>query len=270
MCERTLVAMTTTIHSTAIVEPGAVLGEGCTINAYAVIKRGTVLGAGVVVHPFAVVGDDPQDLHFDPGIDTGVRIGDRTVIREHVTVHRSTLPNTFTEVGSRCLLMVGCHVGHDCCVADDVMIANAVLLGGHVRVGHHAFLGGGAVIHQYCLVGESAMIGGGARIALDVPAFTLVTERDGLIGLNVVGIRRRGFSHAVLRELKAAFRTIYHEPGSMRDRARNALESGRFQEPAARQFLASFVHGTRGFARPRRVSKSEVETKDVRPIEEGV
>ena len=149
------------------------------------------------------------------------------------------------------------------------MIANAVLLGGHVRVGDHAFLGGGAVIHQYCLVGESAMIGGGARIALDVPAFTLVTERDGLIGLNVVGIRRRGLSHAVVRELKEAFRAIYHERGSVRDRARDALETHRFHAPATRQFLASFVNGTRGFARPRRLSKPDV-AKNVRPVEEGV
>ncbi len=252
-----------TIHPTAIVEPGALLGEGCVIHPYAVVKRGAVLGAGVVVHSFAVIGGDPQDLRFDPALATGVRIGDRTVVREHATVHRSTKPDKPTEVGARCLLMVGCHIGHDGHVGDDVMMANAALLGGHVRVGNHAFLGGGAVIHQFCLIGESAMIGGGARISLDVPAFTLVTERDGLIGLNLVGIRRRGLPRTAVRELKEAFRAIYNAQGSVRDHARAALAAGTFSEPAARQFLATFVDGTRGCCRPRRLARLATPAEEV-------
>ncbi len=247
-----------TIHPTAIVEEGARLGDGCVVHAHAIVKRRVVLGAGVVVHPFVVLGDDPQDLQFDPAIDTGVRVGDGTVIREHVTVHRSTRPNTCTEVGSQCLLMVGCHVGHDCHVGDHVMIANSVLLGGHVHVGDHAFLGGGCVVHQYCRVGESAMIGGGARISLNVPPFTLATERDGLIGLNLVGLRRRGFSGAAILELKRALAAVY-AGGSVRDNARRALESSTFGTAAAQQFLASFADGTRGFVRQRRSGSSRAD-----------
>ena len=243
------------IHPTALVEEGAQLGEGCVIHGYAVVRRGSILGRGVVVHPFAVIGDDPQDLHFDRAIDTGVRVGERTVLREHVTVHRSTTPDACTEIGRDCFLMVGCHVGHDSRVGDHAMIANSALLGGHVHVGDYAFLGGGSVIHQYCWIGESVMIGGGARISRDVPAFTLVTERDGLIGLNLVGIKRRKVNAPAVRELKRAFRAVYHARGSVRDLARRTLETGRICEPIARRFLESFAEGTRGFVRPRRVRR---------------
>ncbi len=241
-----------TIHPTAIIEDGAQLGDACVIHPHVIIKRGSVLGKRVVVHPFAVIGGDPQDLHFDCALDTGVRIGDGTIIREHVTIHRSTRPNTRTEIGNGCLLMVACHVGHDGHVGNDVMIANDVLLAGHVHVGDNAFLGGGAVIHQFCRVGDGAMIGGGARISLSVPPFTLVTERDALIGLNLVGLRRRGFSSKAIIELKKAVAAVYYAGGNIRDNARRALEDSTFREPAARLFLASFAEGTRGFVHPRR------------------
>jgi UDP-N-acetylglucosamine acyltransferase len=251
-----------TVHPTALVEDGVQLGEGCVVHAYANIKRGTVLGDGVVVHAFAVIGDEPQDLHFDPATGSGVRIGARTVIREHVTVHRSTRPGGFTEVGEACLLMVGCHVGHDGRVGNHVAIANDALLAGHVHVGDHAFLGGGAVIHQFCRIGESAMIGGGARISRDVPAFTMATERDGLIGLNVVGIRRRGFTASAVRELKRAFHLVYDGHGNIRENARRALDGDTFREPSARHFLAGFGEGTRGFVRPRRTRGSTEDVAD--------
>ena len=122
-----------TIHPTAIVEDGAQLGAGCVIHAYAIVTRHCVLGDGVVVHSFAVVGGDPQDLSFDPATRSGVRIGARTVIREHVTIHRATKADSWTEVGAGCFLMVSCHVAHDCRLADKVIMANAVLLAGHVH-----------------------------------------------------------------------------------------------------------------------------------------
>ena len=251
-----------TVHPTALVDEGAKLGAGCVVHAHAIVKRGVILGDGVVVHSFAVIGDEPQDLHFDPATASGVRIGARTVIREHVTVHRSTRPGTFTEVGDECFLMVGCHVGHDGRVGHRVAIANAALLAGHVHVGDHAFLGGGAVIHQFCRIGESAMIGGGARISRDVPPFTMATERDGLIGLNLVGVRRRGFTSGAVRELRRAFHLVFDEPGNIRDNARRALEDSAFHEASARQFLADFAEGTRGFVRPRRKGGSEENSGD--------
>jgi UDP-N-acetylglucosamine acyltransferase len=240
------------VHPTALVEEGVQLGDGCVVHAYASIKRGTILGEGVVVHSFAVIGDEPQDLQFDRAIKSGVRIGARTVIREHATVHRSTRPDTFTEVGDACLLMVGSHVGHDVRVGNHVVLANAALLAGHTWIGDHAFISGGVLIHQFCRVGESAMLGGAARMSRDVPPFTLAVERNDLIGINLVGVRRRGFTSNAVRELKKAFHLVYDSRGNVRENARRALESGAFQEAAACRFLAGFSEGTRGFVRPRR------------------
>src|SRR5262249_45420936 len=111
---------------------------------------------------------------------------------------------------------------------------------------------GGVLIHQFCRIGESAMLGGGARVSRDVPPFTLAVERNSLIGLNLVGIRRRGFSSSAIRELRKAFHLVYDEHGNVRENARRALDSGASRGAAARQFLGDFSEGTRGFVRPRR------------------
>lgn len=240
------------IHPTALIEDGAQLGAGCHIHAHAIIRTGSELGEGVVVHPFAVVGGDPQDLRFDAAIPSGVRIGDRTVIREHVTISRSTRQGALTEIGADCFLMASCHVAHDCHIANRVVIANAVLLAGHVEVAERAFLGGGAVVHQFCRIGESVMIGGGARISLDVPPFCLATERNALIGLNIVGLRRRGFKREVIDEIRRALHGVDVPVGNPRALAAALLAGGALQSPEARQFLAFFGAGRRGFVRTRR------------------
>jgi UDP-N-acetylglucosamine acyltransferase len=241
-----------TIHPTAIVEDGAQLGAGCVIHPDAIVTRHCVLDGGVVVHSFAVGGGDPQDLSFDPATRSGVRIGARTVIREHVTTHRATKADSWTEVGTGCFLMVSCHVAHDCRLGDRVIMANAVLLGGHVHVGDGAFVGGGAVIHQFARIGEGAMIGGAARVARDVPPFTMTTERDEVVGLNVVGLRRRGLPRQTVEELKRAFRAVNVSVGNMRELAAGALAGGDFSSAEARRFLEFFREGRRGFVRARR------------------
>jgi len=240
------------VHPTAIVEEGARLGDGCVIHAYAIVTRHAVLGDGVVVHPHAVVGGDPQDLHFDTSLATGVRIGARTVIREHVTIHRATKPDGWTEIGADCYLMVGSHVGHDCCLADSVIMANDVLLAGHVHVGEGVFIGGGAGIHQFSRIGVGAIVGGAARISLDVPPFSMATERNEIVGLNVVGLRRRGLPRATVEELKKAFRAVNVPVGNMRDLAAAALASGDYASAEARGYLEFFGAGRRKIARARR------------------
>ncbi len=239
------------IHPTALVESGAQLGAACIIHPFAVIGRHCVLGEGVVVHPFAVLGGDPQDLGFDSANDSTVHVGARTVIREHVTISRATRKGGSTEIGEDCFLMAACHVAHDCRVGDRVVIANAALLAGHVHVGDRSFLGGGAVIHQFCRIGEGAMIGGGARISQDVPPFTMATERNTLIGLNKVGLRRRGLDRATLDELKRALRIVATPIGNLREEARAALSRGEFASSEARQLLEFYQQGRRGFVRPR-------------------
>lgn len=247
------------IHSTAIVEPGATLGVGCEIQAYAIVKRGTVLGERVVVHPFAVVGGDSQDLKFDPSVESGVRIGAGTRVREHVTIHRSTKAGSFTEIGENCLLMAGCHVAHDCVIGREVVIANAVLLAGHVHVGDHVILGGGGGFHQFIRIGEGTIVGGGARCTRDLPPFVMVAERDEIAGLNLIGLRRRGLSSKAIAELKKAFRAVYFTSGNIRDLAAAALADGRYSSPEARRFLEFFGDGKRGFARARNASAGEEE-----------
>ncbi|HZP58834.1 MAG TPA: acyl-ACP--UDP-N-acetylglucosamine O-acyltransferase [Opitutaceae bacterium] len=245
------------IHPTAIVEDGAHLGADCEIQAHALIRRGAVLADRVVVHPFAVIGGDPQDLKFDRATRSGVRIGAGTTIREHVTVNRSTRPDGFTEVGENCFLMAASHIGHDCVVGRHVVLANGVLLAGHVHIGDHAFLGGGSCFHQFLRVGESVMVSGGSRCSLDLPPFVMAAERNKLIGLNLVGLRRRGFSRQALAELKEAFRRIYFTPGNIRGVAAAALAGGAFATAEARRFLEFFTGDSRGFARARRAAAKD-------------
>lgn len=244
------------IHPTAIVEDGAQIGAGCVIHAHAVVRKHAVLAEGVVVHPFAVIGGDPQYLKFDPSISSGAHLGPGSIVREHVTINRSIHAGQATTVGARCFLMANAHVGHDSVVADDVVLANNVMLAGHVHVGRNSFLGGGAGFHQFCRIGEGVIVGGLARIAQDVPPFAMAAERNEIIGLNLIGLKRRGVSRDAIREIKDAFRVIYFTAGNIRAVAVAALAGGAFKTAEARQFLEFFTEGKRGFARARRETAS--------------
>ena len=149
-------------------------------------------------------------------------------------------------------MMVGCHVAHDCRLGDRVIMANAVLLAGHVQIGEGAFVGGGAVIHQFTRVGEGAMVGGATRLSRDLPPFSMVTERDEVVGLNVVGLRRRGLPRGTVAELKRAFRSVNVAVGDMREIAAAELARGGYASPEARRYLEFFGGSRRSFARTRR------------------
>lgn len=258
VAEGTSVGSGTSIGPGVIIEDNVVIGRECRLAAYAVLRRGTILGDRVEVDSFSVIGGSPQDLHFDRSLISGVRIGDGSVIRESVTISRSTLENGYTEIGRECLFMACSHAAHDCRIGDNVILANGVMLAGHVQVGDHTFFGGGAGIHQFCRIGESVMLGGHGSISADVPPFLIVTDRNDAFGLNLVGLRRRGFPREAIRELKLAYRFVYEE-GKPVERARLALEEGQFESEEARGFLTFFLSGTRGFARPRR-RKHELRT----------
>jgi len=245
------------IHPTAIIEPGAQLGIECEVMAHAIITRHAVLGDRVVVHPGAVVGGDPQYLKFDRRTPTFVQVGEGSVIRENVTLNRSIYEGKATVLGARCFCMANSHAGHDCTVADDVVLANNVMLAGHVEVGAFTFIGGGAGVHQFVRIGESVMVSGLARISRDLAPFTIVAERDEVSGLNLVGLKRRGFSREAIRELKEAFRGVYFESGNIRELAARAAGSGQFKAEEALRFLAFFGDGKRGFARAAQVLRAE-------------
>jgi UDP-N-acetylglucosamine acyltransferase len=252
--------MKSSIHPTATVEPGATLGAGCTIHQGAIVRAGALLGDRVVVHPYAVVGGDPQVLRFDPAVPTGTKVGAGTIIREYVTVNRSTEAGGFTEVGANCLLMACSHVAHDTVVGNNVVVANAVLLAGHIVVGDNVVLGGGSAYHQFSRIGEGSMVGGLARITLDIPPFVMAAERNEVSGLNLVGLRRRGATREAINELKEAFRLVYFKTGNIREIASAALSGGDFKSAEARRFLEFITQGKRGIARARR--RGEADTED--------
>lgn len=245
------------IHPTAIIEEGAQLGAGCEVQAYAVVTKHAVLGDRVVVGSFAVIGGDPQHLKFDRGTATKAVIGAGTVLREHVTVNRSIYADGQTVVGENCYLMTNAHVAHDCVLGSDVVLANNVMLAGHTSVGANTFVGGGVAVHQFTRIGEGAMISGVARVARDAAPFTMVAERDEVIGLNLIGLRRRGVSRESVAQLKAAFREVYFTPGNIREIATQALAGGSYTSAEARRFLEFFTTGKRGFARARRGATDE-------------
>ena len=169
-----------------------------------------------------MVGGDPQDLKFKPRMPSGVRIGAGTTDPGERDLNCSTVEGTYTEVGQNCLLMACCHVAHDCVVGNEVVIANAVLLAGHVHVGDRAILGGAALLHQFIRVGDGAMVGGRLALTMDIPPFTMASERDELVGLNLIGLRRRGMEPAAIEELKKAFQAVYRPGQPPGERGRGA------------------------------------------------
>ena len=230
----------------AIIEANVTIGNGCEINAQAIIKKGTVLGEKVKVDHFAVIGGDPQDLHFNPSISSNVSIGDSTVIREHVTVHRATAEGSTTRIGKNNFIMAGAHVAHDCTTGDHVILANGCMLGGHVNVGNHAFVSGGVAVHQFCRIGAGSMTSGNAVITEDVPPHGLAHSRNLISGLNLVGMRRRGLSNTVIVEIKKAYHWVYAPHGNCAALAQSARQSGAFTTSEALEFLDFFLGGKRG------------------------
>jgi UDP-N-acetylglucosamine acyltransferase len=240
------------VHPTAIIEDGVVMGEGCVIHPYVVLRAGTVLGARVVVHSFSVIGGEPQDTSFDPAIVSEARIGDGTVIREHCTVNRGTKTGSATVIGTKCFLMATAHVGHDCQVGNNVIVGHGAMLGGFTEVGDHCFLGGSTGLHQFSRVGQGVMLAGGALVTLNIPPYVMAADRNDIVGLNLVGLKRRGVSRESIRELKEVFRAVFFTPGNIRSVAAGIKESGTFKTEEANRFLDFYSTGKRGFARARR------------------
>ncbi len=215
------------IHPTAIVDPGARLGEAVEIGPYALIGPEVEIGPRTIVRSHAVIegavrlgaeneighgaiiGGQPQDLGFKVGTKSSVEIGDRNIIREHVTIHRGTAAGSATRLGHDNFLMAGAHLGHNCAIGHKVVIANNCLLGGYVEVDDGAFLGGGGVFHQFMRVGRLAITQGNSGFGKDIPPFVAAADVNKVVGLNVVGLRRAGFSAAERAEIKAAFHLLY-------------------------------------------------------------
>jgi UDP-N-acetylglucosamine acyltransferase len=229
----------------AVIEDQTVVGDGCEIRAHAVVKRHVTLGSGNRVHEGAVLGGEPQDLSFREQ-ESHLVIGDRNVIREGVTIHRSTKAGGTTVVGSDCFLMVNVHVAHDNRIGDRVIMANNVMLAGHVEVGEKAFLGGGAGVHQFCRVGRLAMIGGNAKVVQDCLPFVVTDGHPARArGLNVVGLRRAGVTAPQIGTLKAACRLLLRS-GLRLEASLEAM--GALRDPLVDEMIAFIRTSKRGFA----------------------
>ena len=215
------------IHPTAVIGDSVTLAENVTIGPFCVldgeisIDAGTVLVASVHIlgkvtigennriHSHAVIGDYPQDTSFTPKIGSKVIIGNSNSIREAVTIHRGAKDNGVTTIGNHSMLMANSHIGHDSSVGDHTIIANNVMLGGHVSVGQHVFLGGGAGLHQFVKVGDYAMSKGNSSISQDLPPYCICAESNTLKGLNVVGLKRNGFSMEERKEIKTLYSLLF-------------------------------------------------------------
>ena len=237
------------ISELAIIENGTTMGEDCSIEACAIIKRGTRLGEHVRVDHHVVVGGLPQDLHFNPTTNSGVRIGKNTVLREGVTVSRASQIGEHTIIGEDCYLMSNSHVGHDAVLGDHVILTNGVLLAGFVNVGDFCVLGGGAVFHQFVRVGEGAIVSGGSRIGHDVPPFALASDVNRVRGLNIVGMKRRNFTSEEISDVRACYKRVYFAPGDPAKKAETALAENFAKTDRGRQFLMFFQSTSRGFVR---------------------
>jgi len=212
------------IDAYAVVGPNVIIGDGSQIKPHAVILPGTRLGRECKVYSHAVIGEIPQDLKFG-GEETTAEIGDRTVIREFVTINRGTCQHWRTVVGSDCLLMAYVHVAHDCIVGDHVIFANAVNLAGHVKVEDWAIIGGMTGVHQFVNIGCHVMVGAHYRVSKDVPPY-IIAGRDPLVyeGLNLIGLKRRGFKSETIQAIHQAYDIIYRSGLNVSDAVRKLEE----------------------------------------------
>jgi UDP-N-acetylglucosamine acyltransferase len=198
-----------TVGPHTIIEDDVIVGAGCRIASSVLLASGARLGERVKVSHAAVIGTQPQDLKFG-GEPTLAKIGDDTMIREYVTVNRGTSAHGESVVGKNCLLMAYSHVAHDCVVGDNVIMANAVNIGGHVEIDEFAIVGGMVPVHQFTKIGAHSMIGGGFRVVQDVVPYALMGGFPlRTIGLNSIGLRRRGFSTEAIRALKQTYKLLF-------------------------------------------------------------
>ena len=242
------------IHPTAIVAKGAnigadveigpytivggevSIGEGSRLESHVVVEGRVRIGSNNHIGHGAIIGSLPQVVGFDSRIKSGVELGDGNVVRENCTIHRATDEGGSTALGNENFLMAGAHVGHNCRVGNKVLIANNCLLGGHVRVDDNAFLGGGSVFHQYMHVGRLAMVQGNSGFSKDIPPFLVAAEVNFVFGVNIVGLKRAGFSAEDRREIQNAFKLLYTSGLNVSQ----ALEKAATENfgPAAREFFA--------------------------------
>lgn len=249
------------IHPTAVIAPGAQLDPTASVGPYAVVDQHVVVGPGCVIGPHVhltghtvigannrfhagcVIGDAPQDLKY-ANTPSRLIIGQGNVFREHVTVHRSNKVEEDTVLGDENFLMAGSHVGHNSRVGNRVILANGALLGGHVTVQDRAFISGSCLVHQFVRIGRLALMQGGSAISKDLPPFTIARGTNGICGLNVVGLRRAGFSAADRLELRRLYQALFRSKSRLAAAVADAR--GRYHAPCSLEVLDFVQSSKRG------------------------
>jgi UDP-N-acetylglucosamine acyltransferase len=252
------------IHPTAVIHPKAKLDSSVTVGPYTVIEEAVEIGSHCVIGPHVyltgittigaenqfhagcVIGDAPQDLKYD-GIPTRLRIGNQNVFREFCTLHRATKPDGETVIGSNNFLMQNSHVGHNCVVGNHVILGGGALLAGHAAVQDRAFISGNCLVHQFTRIGTLALMQGGSAISQDLPPFTIAMGHNTICGLNIIGLRRAGFTAEQRLQLKAAYRALFRSGKNLR--AAVAETQSQFSDGPARtliDFVASAKRGVPG------------------------
>lgn len=260
------------IHPTAVIHPDAQLDVDVEIGPYVVIGEDVRIGAGTYVGPHSVIefsqigkgnhftasafiGTPPQDFNYH-GEKTRLVIGDNTVIREGVSLHRGSVSTGLTKIGSNCMFMANSHVGHDSRVGDGVVMTNSSAASGHVEIGDKAVISGLVGIHQFVRIGSLTMISGGAMVVLDIPPYcTAQGDRAELVGLNLVGLRRAGMSRDDIRSIKQAYKTLFMSGIGLKDAAAR-LKSMNLS-PQTLYMVEFCENSRRGITRPRMVRETE-------------
>lgn len=237
-----------TIKNFAVIEDNVEIGDNTEIGSCALVADGARISSNVKIHHGAIVSTIPQDLKFG-GEETTLEIGESTVIREYATLNRGTSHSNKTVIGKNCFIMAYAHVAHDCRIGNNVIIANAVQMGGHVEIGDFAIIGGSTVIHQFTKIGNYVMVGGGFRVVKDLPPYILAGGYPlKYEGINVIGLRRKGFTNDQINIVRNAYDEIYHSSLNVGDAVKKIKET--FEMTDVIKNIVSFIEASdRGIVR---------------------
>ncbi|MBQ3933966.1 MAG: acyl-ACP--UDP-N-acetylglucosamine O-acyltransferase [Elusimicrobiaceae bacterium] len=266
------------IHPTAIIDPSAKIGEGTVVGPFTIIGKGVTIGKNNKIGPSCVIenttmGDEnelighcfigvkPQDLSYKDGFESRVQIGNKNKIRECVTIHRSTKLDQPTVIGDSCLLMANSHVAHDCILGNNIILVNCCGVAGHVRIADHAILSGLTGVHQFVRIGRLAMLSGLSGLMLDLPPFCYATgTRAKLAGINVIGLRRAGFSSETIRAIKHAYMELFLSTRTMKESIE--LLRSKPQVPEVMEMIEFCEKTERGLTTPRKKTNNTEEDAD--------
>ena len=243
-----LLGKNVTVGPFAVIEKNVTIGDNCHIYPHATILSGSRIGADCQIFPGAVIAGIPQDLKF-AGEDTTAEIGDHTTIRECVTINRGTKSKGQTTVGDHCLIMAYSHIAHDCVLKNNIIIGNASQIAGEVIIDDFAIVSGGSLVHQFVRISQHVMIQGGSRVGKDIPPYTLIgREPITYCGINIVGLRRRGFTNQQVYLIQDIYRTLYTR-GLNNTEALKAIET-EYEPSIERDLILNFIKSSeRGIVR---------------------